>query len=99
MPVNKITWSENAIKQFSDTIEFIMDDSVQGAESFQDKLIARLDLLSNNAEMFPLDKYKTNNNGSFRAFIVFHYRVSYRSTPGEIRILRIRHSSMIPKFF
>ena len=37
------------------------------------------------------DKYKKNNDGSYRAFQVFSYRISYRITTTEIKMLRLRH--------
>lgn len=42
------------------------------------------------------DKYKTKNDGSFRAFEMYHYRISYRYKGSEIRIVRIRHTKMNP---
>lgn len=99
MPGNKISWSENSKKQFTDALEYIMEDSVQSAENLQNKLLNKLEAVSKHPEMFPPDKYKTNNDGSFRVFVVFHYRVSYRIIRNEIRILRIRHSSMKPKYY
>jgi plasmid stabilization system protein ParE len=52
---------------------------------------------SNNFEIYSLDRFKVNNDGSYRAFEKYHYRVSYRVLPNEIRILRIRHTSINPK--
>ncbi len=47
--------------------------------------------------MHPADKYKTGNDGSYRAFELHYYRVSYRIMNYEIKIVRVRHTSMIPK--
>ncbi|MGB0948547.1 MAG: type II toxin-antitoxin system RelE/ParE family toxin [Marinirhabdus sp.] len=40
--------------------------------------------------------HKIGNDGSYRAFEKHSYRVSYRITENEIRILRLRHTSRNP---
>ena len=55
--------------------------------------------LPENPEKFPPDKYKMKNDGSFRAFELFSYRVAYQITSKEIRILRVRHIRMEPLEF
>ena len=58
--------------------------------------IVLADQLPAQPEMFPADKFKKNNDGSWRAFEKFHYRISYLITPDEIRIIRMRHTSRTP---
>ncbi|MHB1178098.1 MAG: type II toxin-antitoxin system RelE/ParE family toxin [Daejeonella sp.] len=52
--------------------------------------------LSEHPEKHPLDKFKKNNDGTWRAFEKYHYRISYRITPKEIRVVRLRHTSKSP---
>lgn len=52
--------------------------------------------LPENPLKHPLDKYKTNNDGAWRAFEKYHFRVSYRVMEKEIRIVRFRHTSRSP---
>jgi plasmid stabilization system protein ParE len=47
--------------------------------------------------MYPADKYRKNNDGSFSANELHHYRIAYRFTEKEIIIVRVRHTSMEPK--
>mgnify|MGYP000533413668 FL=1 len=49
-----------------------------------------------NPEIYPLDKYRKNNNGTIRAFEVYSYRIAYQITKSEIRILRVRHTKREP---
>ncbi|MBS1566856.1 MAG: type II toxin-antitoxin system RelE/ParE family toxin, partial [Bacteroidetes bacterium] len=42
------------------------------------------------------DKYKTNNDGSYRAFEKHRYRIVYRFGNNIIRVLRVRHTSREP---
>ena len=55
--------------------------------------------VADNPEMYPPDKYRKNNDGSFRAYELHHYRIAYRFTEKEIIIVRVRHTSMEPKLY
>ena len=61
-----------------------------------DELILLTDKLSLQPEMFPPDKFKKDNDGSWRAFEKYRYRISYRITQWEIRVVRMRHTSRTP---
>ena len=62
----------------------------------RDELIDLTIALSENPEKYALDKYKINNDGSWRAFEKYHYRVSYKITATQIRVVRLRHTSKSP---
>ena len=49
-----------------------------------------------NPEVYGADKYKADNDGSYRAFEKHHYRIAYRFSKNMIRVLRVRHTSMEP---
>jgi plasmid stabilization system protein ParE len=92
----QIKWNKNAVKQFSSAINYIEKDSILNAEKFKIEILGKIDSLINIPTKYLLDKYKRNNDGSFRAFELNSYRVSYRIKENEIRIIRIRHTSMNP---
>jgi len=48
-------------------------------------------------ECYGPDKYKLNNDDTYRAFEKHRYRIAYRVLDTEIRILRVRHTSMEPQ--
>jgi plasmid stabilization system protein ParE len=48
-------------------------------------------------EKYPPDKFRLDNEGNYRAFETHSYRISYKFTDREIRILRIRHVRQSPK--
>lgn len=52
--------------------------------------------LVSNPERHPLDKYKLTNDGTYRAFELYHYRISYKISIDTIRIVRMRHTSRSP---
>jgi len=78
---------------------YICQDSPQNAIKVIDDIITSMDRAITNPEFYSADKYKINNDGSYRAFEKHHYRVTYRFSQNIIRILRVRHSKMKPKSF
>lgn len=54
-------------------------------------------MLSTNWEIYELDEMKISNNGNYRAFEIYSYRISYKITFEAIHVLRIRHSNKSPK--
>jgi len=71
-------------------------DSLQNAQMVKNALIDLTIDLPQNPEKYPLDKFKTNNDGTWRAFEKYHYRISYRILENQIRIVRVRHTSKSP---
>jgi len=94
-----VIWSKNAKLQLQKAFDYISQDSVQNAEKVRDEIIDLTINLSGQSEIFPLDKYKKNNDGTYRAFEIYHYRISYRIIKDSIHILRMRHTSMSPLFY
>ncbi len=97
MANRKITWSKTALKQFEFSINYIAEDSLQNAEKVRKEILEKIENIIANPEIYSTDKYKTNNDGSYRAFELHRYRIAYRFIVKEIRILRIRHTSREPK--
>jgi len=89
-------WTPQAVAELKSAFEYISQDSPQNAQKVTTELTALADKLPENPEMFPPDKYKKNNDGSWRAFEKHHYRISYRITKKDIRIVRMRHTSRTP---
>jgi plasmid stabilization system protein ParE len=74
-------------------------ESLQNAEKLRDEIIDLTIELPKHPEKHPLDKFKKDNDGTWRAFEKHHYRISYRITSKEIRIVRLRHTSKSPLNF
>jgi plasmid stabilization system protein ParE len=89
-------WSALAKTQLNKAFKYIFDDSPQSAEKVRDGIIELSLRLPIHPEKYPLDKYKLNNDGTYRAFEVFRYRISYRILKDHVRIVRLRHTSMSP---
>ena len=94
-----VIWDKSAVKYLKSAVEFIRKDSPQNAEKLKSELKASILELSDNPERYPSDKYRTNNDGSFRAFELHKFRISYYVSASEIRIVRIRHARQEPLNF
>lgn len=92
-----IRWHRKAVGQLADAIKYIEDDSPVNAEKFEKEILKRIAELLLQPERYQSDKFKINNDGSFRAFEINSYRISYRHTSNQIRIISIRHTKMNPK--
>ena len=92
-----IKWNRSALNQLIKAIEYIQEDSEQNAEKVKNDLLSEITTLASHPEKYPSDKYKLNNDSSFRAFELHRYRISYRFKKNEIRIIRIRHTKRNPK--
>lgn len=83
-------WSKRAKSELKKAYEYIREDSPQSAAKVRDEIIDITLDLPKHPEKHPPDKYKKGNDGSLRAFEIYHYRISYRIMPDEIRIVRMR---------
>ena len=94
----KIIWDIQAKASLKAIFDYIKMDSLQNAEKVRDTIIDSVSSLDGKLVHRP-DKYKRNNDGTYRAYEIYSYRISYRITSTEIKILRLRHVKMRPKVF
>lgn len=91
-----IVWRKKALEEFADIISYIAERSERGASIVEQSILNKITPLPTNPEMYAADELKSDNDGSYRAFTVFHYRVSYKIDSDRIYILRVRHTSREP---
>lgn len=93
----EIKWSKPALDQLDQVLDFIL---VKGFTSYafelNENILLRIESLAENYDIYPADRFKKGNDGSYHAFEVDDYRISYRVTKSTIRIIRIRHTSRRP---
>lgn len=94
-----ITWSKTSLRQFEAAINYISLDSIQNAQKVRLDILNRINQLPAHPEIYTPDKYRINNDNSFRAFEIHRYRISYQVTSLKIYIIRIRHTSREPKLY
>ena len=93
-----VIWSKSALNQTEKIHKRILkgSKSLNVADKVINRLFASSDILENHPEVYNLDRFKKKNNGTYRAYEVYSYRISYRILKDEIRILRVRHTSREP---
>jgi plasmid stabilization system protein ParE len=94
--VKEVIWPLHAQKQLTKAYEYILKSSYQNAEKVKQEILASTQKLPDNPERHAPDKFRKNNDGSFRAYEIHHYRIAYRVTEKQIIIVRVRHTSMEP---
>ncbi len=86
-----IKWNKTATRQFLDAISFIEETGyIEYAINLEKEILQRIRELSQSPNIYPTDRFRKNNNGNYRAFVVDNYRISYRVGENEIGIVRIR---------
>ena len=95
----KVVWSLQAIHQLEKAYEYILKDSFQNAEKVRRDILQSTHKLPDHPEIYSPDKYKKNNDGSFRAYELHSYRIAYKIITERIIIVRVRHTKREPKLY
>lgn len=97
--VKKIIWTNLADTQLS--LAFL--DLLEESESLDitikvmTEIYESVKILSSHPEIYALDDFRRNNDGSIRAFEKHTYRISYRVTETTIYIIQVRYARKRPK--
>lgn len=92
----EVVWTKRSQKQMRQVFKHISKDSPKNASKVVLEIAEAVLKAKPNPEIYGSDKYKTDNDGSYRAFEKHRYRVAYRFSKNIIRVLRVRHTSMEP---
>jgi plasmid stabilization system protein ParE len=93
-----VKWSKPALDQLDKALDFIIGEGfVSYAAKVEESILSRIENLVKHHNIYPVDKYKKDNDGSYHAFEVEEYRISYRVKNAEVKIIRIRHTSRRPR--
>ena len=88
---------ENQAKlQLQKAYKYIRKQSYQNAEKVRTKILEAIAELPVNPERYPPDKYCLENDGRFRSFEIYKYRITYYIDETAIIVVRIRHTKMNP---
>lgn len=99
MKGRKITWTKHALRQFNVAIDYIRESSPQNADKVKEKILDKINGLTDDTVVHRRDAYKKDNDGSFLYFEIAKYRIVYQVKMNEIFIMRISHTSMEPKSY
>ena len=94
-----VVWNKQAVAYFRKAYQHIKEESFRNAEKVREGITKIVDGLPDHPEKHTHDKYKRNNRGNYRAFEKYSFRIAYKITEKEIRILRMRHVKQEPKEF
>ncbi len=94
--VKNIRWDRQASNSLDQVISYIDERSPRGAGRVKKSLVRHLKMLAHRSDLFELDRFKQENDGTYRSFVVYRIRISYRVLPDEIYVLRVRHCSQDP---
>lgn len=92
----EVVWTKRSQKQMRQVFRYISKDSPKNALRVVLEIAEAVEKAIPNPEKYAPDKYKTDNDGSYRALEKHHYRVAFRFSKNTIRVLRVRHTSMEP---
>lgn len=92
-----IFWDKEARNYLKEAISYIRKDSPQNADLVKERILSSIRQLCENPYRHPADKFRRNNDGSYRAYEITRFRIAYHVSQEAIYILRIRHVSMEPK--
>lgn len=94
-----IVWNKRSLKFLTEALKRISEDSTVQAERVEEAILNSIKGIISNPEKYPPDKFKNKNPGNFRAFEKMSFRIAYKFTQKEVRILRIRHVKQEPKAY
>ena len=92
--VLKIVWDEEAVKSLKEIFYFIYKDSPIADKKVKNKIVA----IAKSLQKFP-EKYSNEfyiEDKKYRSITVWSYKIIYRVTEKEIRIVMIFHTSRNP---
>jgi plasmid stabilization system protein ParE len=92
-------WSRSAELQLKKAFQYIKKESFQNAVKVRNDIVAMSEAVALNPERFAPDKFKMSNDGSYRAFELHRYRVSYVILQEVVLIVRLRHTAMSPLLY
>lgn len=92
----KVVWDIKAKEHLQNIYLYIKKNSISSAQKVKKEILTIVRKLPQNPEIFPPDRFKQDNPGNYRAFEKHNYRIAYKLTDTEIRILRIRHTKQEP---
>lgn len=93
----KIVIENLAKAQLKEAYTYIKLDSPKNAEKVKAKILTAIKELADNPERHNKDKFRLDNDGCYRAFEIYKYRISYHVSPEQITVIVIRHTKMEPR--
>ena len=97
MVKNQLLWTRRSQLDMTALYKYVCEDSMQIALKIVNDIVAATEKAISNPEFYNPDKFKIDNDGSYRAFEKHRFRIAYRYQNNIIRVLRVRHTKMEPR--
>ncbi|ANH82055.1 hypothetical protein A8C56_14710 [Niabella ginsenosidivorans] len=76
-PRLKIVIDNEAKQYLREAYNYIRKDSLQNAENVKAGILTSIKSLPKNPQRHAPDKYRLNNDGAYRAYELYKYRITY----------------------
>lgn len=93
----KVIWSDLAIEDLDEIVEYIAKDNPERAESFVMELIDLGDSLGIKGQELKGTSAKWVDNGNVRELYYYHYTIVYEVTTEYIYIHEVHHTARFPR--
>ena len=70
-----IVWRKKALTELNNIYKYIKKTSPQSAMKVRSEILTTAGELKLHPEIYPLDRFKKDNDGTFRAFEKYSYRI------------------------
>jgi plasmid stabilization system protein ParE len=97
--VHEIYWTDDAQKDYLEITEYYKAKSQQAFHLVNNAIITNIEKAALNPFIFEVDKFKKIKDENFRAFTIFHTRITYQLKENKLYVLRLRHTSREPKLY
>jgi plasmid stabilization system protein ParE len=95
----EVIWDDKALLALNKILDYILEDSPLNARKIAEAIVEAFDKIIRYPLIYPADKYKRNNNNTYRAFNLHKIRISYKVEEGRILVVRCRHASQRPLYY
>jgi plasmid stabilization system protein ParE len=91
-----VLWDTVAEDDLDRELHHLKTKSADAPAIIKNGIFDKIETIKTSPYICQADKLKLVNDGTYRAFVVFRYRVSYRIVKDTLHILRVRHTSREP---
>lgn len=91
-----IVFDSLATQSLTEAYLYLKNELPSAANGFKEELEEVLILLTTTPFIFEKDRFKKNNTGNYRAFIIYNFRITYKIADKKVIVLLVRHTSRRP---
>lgn len=91
-----VIWSPDAKSDLKEILNWYRNKSKTAKSLVKLAIFDTISKLRIQPYIFETDKFKIPSQDSYRAFTIYHTRITFEIVKNEIHILRLRHTSQDP---